>query len=187
MLDHLSLVEGIARNVARSLPPSFDVDDLIGLGQLALLHAATRYNPGGNGGTPFSAYARLVVRGAMLESCRRNRYLENTRPGLDTVLDASSPDFEHGGDNPLESIAMGRAATPSRVDEAIDAARERLRVAEAVSWLPRAEQAVLEEYYSVAEPTLREVGTRLRMPTAAARELHASAITALRARLKRAA
>jgi len=182
VMSHLSLVEGIARGVAASLPPSFDLDDLIATGNLALIHAATRYRPGMHGGAPFSAYARLVVRGAIIESCRRKRYTENTRPGLEQIRQNSSDteSMENAGD----SDALNRAAVAPTVEEAIDRARTRRRVSAAISWLPVAAQRVLREYYSADEPTLKQVGEVLEMSPRDARAVHAESITALRARLK---
>lgn len=43
--DHMNLVRGIAVNVSKRLPPSFDVEDLVGVGMIALVQAADRYRP----------------------------------------------------------------------------------------------------------------------------------------------
>jgi RNA polymerase sigma factor (sigma-70 family) len=80
---HLHLVPPIAQRIHRGLPPSFDLDDLLATGYLALIHIATRYRPRVHGGTPFSAFARPRIRGEILNSFRRRRYDENTRPPLD--------------------------------------------------------------------------------------------------------
>ena len=68
VIAHAGLVVAIARRLKSRLPPSFDLDDLIGVGNIALLQAATRYRPGDHAGTPFSVYARQRIRGAMLDS-----------------------------------------------------------------------------------------------------------------------
>lgn len=181
----LSLVERIARQVARSLPPSFDLEDLIGVGNIALIHAATRYRPGAHGGAPFEAYARKVIHGAILDSVRRNKYVENTRPGLE-VIASNSADTEQV-DNPTESPALIRAATPAVAEDAIDASRMRRRIADAASWLSPAQRAVLAAYYAADEPTFDDVATRLGISRTRTRTLHAAGIDAMRTRLKRAA
>lgn len=181
---HLSLVEGIARALARSLPPCFDTDDLIGAGNLALLHCATRYRPGAHGGVPFSAFARARVRGAMIDSVRGKRWTENTRPGLDQIYRVA-----HHADSGKElftgeSQAMQDAATLPTPDEAIDAHRLAGRLAEAVSWLPESQQRVLREYYGADEPTLAEVAARMAVSTQTARKVRAAAVQGLRARFR---
>jgi len=82
--SHLYLVPPIAQRIHRGLPPSFDLDDLCSTGYLALLHLATRYHPRTHGGAPFASFARPRIRGAILNSIRRNAYTENTRPPIDT-------------------------------------------------------------------------------------------------------
>lgn len=166
VLEHLPMVTVIANSVARNLPPSFDLADLVQTGTLALMRAALRYRPRGHAGTPFRLYARQHVRGAIIDSVRRKRYTENTRPGLDVraAVEAIAPD--------------------ARTDEAIDRGRERKRLAEAISWLPMGEQRVLREYYAPHEPTLAEVSSKLRIGRRATSKLHASAIASLRDRFR---
>jgi DNA-directed RNA polymerase specialized sigma subunit len=62
------LVEPIARATRRSLPPSYELDDLIQAGYLGLLSAASSYR---DCGFPFKSWARLKIRGAILDYVRR--------------------------------------------------------------------------------------------------------------------
>jgi RNA polymerase sigma factor (sigma-70 family) len=87
---NLHLVAPIANRIFRKLPPSFDLDDLLATGYLALLHAATRYRPREHGGTPFSAFARPRINGEILNSIRRKNWDENTRPPLDDAPEPST-------------------------------------------------------------------------------------------------
>jgi len=185
-LAHLSLVDGLARKVHRSLPPSFDLCDLIGEGLLALCAAALRYRPDAHGGAPFSAFARKGIRGAMLESVRRKRYVENTRPGLEVLAETKTGrerEFGSRFDFFDETAALDRAATAAVAEEALDAARLRRRIADAISWLPAAQRALLGHYYGPMEPTIGIVARSLGLSRAAALELHDEAIAAVRARL----
>ena len=70
--ENLSLVPPIARRLAKTLPPSFEVDDLVQTGNIGLLRAATRFHP--QTGNPFPAFARPIIRGAILDSVRRRHY-----------------------------------------------------------------------------------------------------------------
>lgn len=86
---HMHLVVPIAHRIACRLPPSFDLEDLIATGYLALLDLATRYRPGLHGGAPFSAFARQRIRGAMLDSVRRKQWRENTCEPIDEAPEQS--------------------------------------------------------------------------------------------------
>jgi RNA polymerase sigma factor (sigma-70 family) len=161
---HLGLVESIARNVVRSLPPCFTLDDLIGAGNVALTRCATRYKPGAHAGAPFSAFARQAIRGAMLDTVRRKNWTESTRPPLEDAAPAAAPHADPG--------------------DAVDAGRMTLRLAAAVSWLPPSQQAVLRACYGADEPTLREVAARFNYSTQTARTLRTAAIAGLQARFR---
>lgn len=126
VVAHIPLVRQIALRVCQSLPPSFELDDLIAEGFVALIRSATRFRPAKHGGTPFSAYARQRVRGAMLDSVKRRHYAENTRPSIDE---------ESGG-----------SVEPS-VEISIDQARTRKRVRDAISWLPDEQREVIVARY----------------------------------------
>lgn len=170
--EHLGLVDGIARAVARRLPPYFDIEDLVGAGNIALLSAATRYRPGDHGGAPFSAYARQRIRGAMLDSIRKI-WCEGDGEHRFRPLWAELPDD-------------GRvlASTRPTHNETIDALRMRRKLNEAISWLPLPQQRVLKAYYAMREPTMAEVGRDLGVSPRRAGELHALAIEGVRARFR---
>jgi RNA polymerase sigma factor for flagellar operon FliA len=66
--NHLSQVKFIAERLASKLPPSVDLDDLMGAGMLGLLDAVDKFDP--SKGVLFRTYAEMRVRGAMLDSLR---------------------------------------------------------------------------------------------------------------------
>lgn len=175
--DHLSLVDGIARRIHANLPiGAFDLDDLIATGNLALIHAATRYRPKVHNGTPFSAFARHIVRGQILNSISRKNWHEATRPGIEPV----SID-----DDRTEAMrALERAACPADQDEQIDSSRRLARLREAISWLPAEQQQILRVYYSRQELWLTEVAEQLGLSYERTRDLHAEALRNVRMRLE---
>lgn len=65
---HLSQVKFIAERLSAKLPPSVDIDDLMGAGMLGLLDAVDKFDP--TKGVLFRTYAEMRVRGAMLDSLR---------------------------------------------------------------------------------------------------------------------
>lgn len=187
---HMTLVRSIAIKVWQLLPPSFDLCDLVAEGDMALVKAAERYDPGAHDGTPFSAYARHSIRGAIIETCRRNKYVENTRQSIDdpgrgmvrlgyfTIDSQDGEDLKKYGSDAARALA--RMAVWPSAETSIDRARERRRIEEAMWLLPQAERVALRLIYDVDEPSLRDVARRMEIPLSTARALHASAIDHLR-------
>lgn len=68
--DYYSLVKRIAFHLKGSLPEKFEVDDLIQTGMMGLIEARGSYS--NSSGVPFEAYARLKIRGAIIDSVRKN-------------------------------------------------------------------------------------------------------------------
>jgi RNA polymerase sigma factor (sigma-70 family) len=161
--DHIDLVPPIARSVLNNLPPSFELDDLIATGNLALVDAAERFRPSEHGCAPFSSYARHRIRGAILDSIKRRHYRNAT---LEPAEAAQEP------------------ARAPVIETEIDNGRLRERVQDAISWLPEREQRILREYYSPAEPDLRAVGAVLEITRRKAKQLHLDGIRHLRERLR---
>lgn len=65
----LSLVDIIAAQIARSIGKAVEFDDLLSAGREGLLDAARRFDE--TRGVPFRAFANLRVRGAVIDSIRR--------------------------------------------------------------------------------------------------------------------
>src|SRR5689334_21059249 len=66
---YLPLVKTVVGRLAISLPPHVDIQELHSAGLVGLLHAVRQYNPAL--GTPFEQYARVRIRGAVLDNLRR--------------------------------------------------------------------------------------------------------------------
>ena len=73
---YLPLVKTALSRLAMTLPDHVDQDDLNSAGLLGLLHALRNYDPAS--GTSFETYARLRVRGAMLDELRRMDWVPRT-------------------------------------------------------------------------------------------------------------
>ena len=68
VVTYLPLIRTIAKRLAKRLPPSVEVDELINIGVLGLLDAWERFD--GSKGVPFKAYAELRVKGQMIDALR---------------------------------------------------------------------------------------------------------------------
>ena len=65
---HLGLVAMLAGRLAEQLPVSVDIEDLKQAGAIGLMDAVARFDPAKN--PSFTTYAKLRIRGAMLDSLR---------------------------------------------------------------------------------------------------------------------
>lgn len=87
VLSCLDEVKHIARGVARRLPASVQLDDLIQAGSLGLIDAARRYGP--QYSIPFRQYARIRISGAIFDSLREldwaSRYFRTRQQKLDNA------------------------------------------------------------------------------------------------------
>ena len=73
---YLPLVSAAVNRLAMTLPDYVDADDLHSAGLVGLLQAVRNYDPAC--GSSFEAYARLRVRGAMLDELRRMDWVPRT-------------------------------------------------------------------------------------------------------------
>src|SRR5438105_6618177 len=70
---HTGLARNLALRLAGRVPPSGDLDDLIGAGVLGLIDAVDRFDP--SRAIPFEAYARTRIQGAILDALRAEDHL----------------------------------------------------------------------------------------------------------------
>ena len=91
------LVRSLARQIYLTLPPSADLDDLIGYGQLGLAEAARVFNPDVN--VKFSTFAYYRIRGAIYDGISKMAWFRkhsaaNARfeRAANEVLEEASPE-----------------------------------------------------------------------------------------------
>jgi RNA polymerase sigma factor for flagellar operon FliA len=91
VMEHVGLVKTLAQRLAQRLPSQVEVSDLVSVGVLGLIDAASRYKP--TLGVPFDAFARRRVQGAMLDSLRdldwAPRSLRRLRRDVDAAVAAA--------------------------------------------------------------------------------------------------
>jgi len=76
IVKYLPLVSSAAARLAITLPDHVDRDDLYSVGLVGLLQALRNFDPAC--GTSFETYARMRVRGAMLDELRRMDWMPRT-------------------------------------------------------------------------------------------------------------
>ena len=173
--QHTGIVQAIARQLSSQVPSSFELDDLIAEGYVALTQAATRYRPANHGGAPFSVYARFRVRGAMLDYVGGRNWdrVKRTDP------------IEPAGNR--EDAQLNRELRApedhTHLEARIDQARQRRQIGRAVAQLPPRLRTVIELHYGSGIP-LFEVAPYVDCGASRASSLHIEALTALRRTLQ---
>jgi RNA polymerase sigma factor FliA len=195
--DQMPWVRAAARRVARRAGPAVDVDELVGLGSEGLVQAARSYDPGR--GVPFAAWARLRVRGAMLDGLRAAA--PGPRPARLGRGGAAAPDPE---ENRRARFATARAegllfdaaeeaegpvaTAPSDAGPEAVASRRQIRrlVARAVGQLPSAEAELVRRHVLDGQ-SLGQAARSLGLGADRASQLYRRALGRLRAQLRDAA
>lgn len=172
--EHAGLVRSIARQLKRSLPPSFELDDLIQEGMIALLDAAGSYDPEAHGGAPFSAYARMVVRGAMLDSVSGRHWKNATMASTEAPCKTFCPDH----DDTLELTRHGFAVWPD-YEDTLDKSRLSSDVRQAIAALDEPARRILTSYYAEGG-TFTRAGASIGIDRRRAGEIHAAALAEVR-------
>ena len=100
MLANLTLVKRVALHLKVRLPPFVEFDDLLQAGMLGLIEASRSFKS--EKGTPFDGFARLRIKGAMIDHVRRLSYLPRS---------AVATRKTHSGATKALSGELGRAPT----------------------------------------------------------------------------
>lgn len=87
------LVRRIAYHLARRLPPSIEVADLIQAGMIGLLEAASAFD--GGHGASFATFAGLRIRGAMIDALRKLDWRPRSVSGKARAVTAAMRDVEN--------------------------------------------------------------------------------------------
>ena len=105
IMDYYPLVRTIACRMARRLPPSVEVDELINIGTLGLIDAVDRYDA--SRGVPFKAYAEIRIQGSMFDALRGDDWVpRSVRRKVNRIEHAKkSLTFSLGRDPSAEEMA----------------------------------------------------------------------------------
>lgn len=77
--QHAALVKKVAYRLIHRLPSSVEIEDLISVGTIGLLHAIDNFDAAK--GTRFEAYAEFRIKGAMLDELRSYDFMSRTARG----------------------------------------------------------------------------------------------------------
>jgi RNA polymerase sigma factor for flagellar operon FliA len=93
VMEHVPLVRTLAQRLLHRLPTQVELNELVSVGMLGLIDAATRYKP--SLGVPFDAFARRRVHGAMLDSLRDLDWAPRSLRRLRRDVDAAISTLRH--------------------------------------------------------------------------------------------
>ncbi|WP_437875188.1 sigma-70 family RNA polymerase sigma factor [Sorangium sp. So ce513] len=184
---YLPLVRKLVRQVSRHLPPNVQRDDLLSAGMLGLVDSLRKN--GGSDGETFAGYAKLRIRGAIVDELRAQDWLSRrAREAVEAAgvsgagcgatvfvsLSEVTPTEESvhmaGGDDPIEAIS---------------AQATRQALAFAIAKLPERERRVIGMYYFEGAK-LKEIGAELGVGEPRVSQLHTRALGMLRGMLSHA-
>jgi RNA polymerase sigma factor for flagellar operon FliA len=119
-MSHVSLVKILAQRLSRRLPAQVEIDELVSVGVLGLMEAASRYQP--SLGVPFEAFARRRIHGAMLDSLRSLDWAPRSVRRLRRDVDATIARLRHeSGREPTEAeIASAMNLSAAEFARALD-------------------------------------------------------------------
>jgi len=206
--SHCDLPRRAAAIVYRRVHAYVDYDELVAIGNVGLVEAATRFDP--DRGISFPAFAWYRVQGAIIDGLRKLTSLPRRTWRQLVALRAASAYLEHHASNeirdeaiePLERMrdAMASIRTmymisleavseddveplQTATDEVIDLRRLSVRLRVALEALPEDERALMFKHYWEGKQ-LTAAGTELGISRSWSSRLHTRAIHRLRAAME---
>lgn len=189
--SYLPLVNQVVAQIARRLPANVLRDDLLAAGVFGLLDSLRRN--GGNEGETFEWYARMRIRGAVVDELRAQDWLSRrrraavtaardgaTNPTRPTTCLVSLHDL-----TPIEEQVhlVAEDEDPAAAYEARESYRALFR---AMEQLPERERQVVGMHYFDGKK-LKEIGAHLGVSEPRVSQLHARALGRLKILIQRAA
>lgn len=119
VVAHYPLVRSIASRVASRCPPSVDIEDLISIGVIGLIDAIDRFDD--SLGVPFEAYARIRIRGALIDQLRGSGPIpRSVRRNATRVAEARTRVRTRAGrEGTREELANELSMTPTAFDDLV--------------------------------------------------------------------
>ena len=180
---HMPLVKQVVARFLRRLPANVLRDDLVAAGVFGLIDSLRKN--GGDQGPTFESYARIRIRGAILDELRTQDWLPRRArwaaagktPGSEEVATISIIGFEDlvGGERSLE-IADESVEDASVL---LEKGHERRQLAEAVAQLPERERTIVQMHYFQGA-RFKEIGALLGVSEPRVSQLHTRAMGQLK-------
>lgn len=90
--QYAPLVKRVAYRLINRVPPSVDLDDLMSVGTIGLIHAIDNFDA--SKGTKFEAYAEFRIKGAMLDELRSYDFMSRAARGKTNKVEKARQKLE---------------------------------------------------------------------------------------------
>lgn len=180
--QYMPLVHQVVARILRRLPPNVLRDDLVAAGSYGLIDAL-RKSP--DRGPAFEWYARIRIRGAVVDELRSQDWLTRrartrvTKAQVDGKGGAAVVGFDDLPEAQAQAFVDESAATP---DAQVERRMERAALERAVALLPEREGRIVSWHYFEDVP-FRVIAARLGVSEPRVSQLHSRAMGMLRERL----
>jgi RNA polymerase sigma factor for flagellar operon FliA len=177
--DFLPLVERMATRMARNLPPSVLREDLVAAGALGLLDASRRFV--GDRGANFEWYARVRIRGAMIDELRTLDWLsrhERSKARAHAALGDADAFSIVGLDDLPEQQRSGATRDSMSPAGLTEKRMDRQALSNAILGLPEREARIVSLHYVDGVP-FKEIAQRLGVSEPRISQLHTRALKML--------
>lgn len=114
VMEHVGLVRALAGRLAHRVPSQVEVSELISVGVLGLIDAASRFKP--TLGVPFDAFARRRIHGAMLDALRDLDWAPRSVRKLGRTMDGTVARLRHELGREPEEREIAGALNVSEVE-----------------------------------------------------------------------
>ena len=179
---HMPLVKQVVARFLRRLPANVLRDDLVAAGVFGLIDSLRKN--GGDSGPSFESYARIRIRGAILDELRAQDWLPRRARWAASGKTAST------GGGPTAVVGLDDLSPQERtahfVDEdqegavaLLEKAHEARQLSEAVDRLPPRERTIVRMHY-FAGARFKEIGETLGVSEPRISQLHSRAMGQLR-------
>jgi RNA polymerase sigma factor for flagellar operon FliA len=179
--SYLPLVHQVVHKVARRLPANVLRDDLLAAGVFGLVDSLRRN--GGDQGDAFEAYARIRIRGAVLDELRAQDWLpRRARTAVTLAESDGGAAIAFVSIDDLTSVTglLELPAANENPYEALEAHLERAALVRALEKLPERERHIVGMHYFPGVK-FKEIGASLGVSVPRISQLHARALDRLRA------
>jgi RNA polymerase sigma factor for flagellar operon FliA len=180
---HMPLVKQVVARFLRRLPANVLRDDLIAAGVFGLVDSLRKN--GGDQGASFESYARIRIRGAILDELRTQDWLPRrarwAAAGKITPANDDGPVAVVGLDD-LSPQERGSHFVDESAEDAsamLERAHDARRLAQAVSKLPDRERTIVQMHY-FAGARFKEIGEVLGVSEPRVSQLHSRAMGQLK-------
>jgi len=185
LAPYMSLVHEEVGRMLRRLPPSVQKDDLVAAGAVGLMDAL-RKNAVADRGPQFEWYARIRIRGAVLDELRNEDWLSRTARAEVTVRaeqEQRSTTVVVGFEDLPEHKRLMPASEEDSPLELAERQSQRSALSRAVAELPEREAQIIQMHYFQGFQ-FKEIAAALKVSEPRISQLHARAVGKLRDILK---